>query len=48
MDRGVSMCAIDMVSMLSEVAPQMASLYPSLPSRVIQAICFALAGKGIR
>lgn len=41
------MCAIDMVSLLSEVAPHLLLLYPTLPSRVIQAICYAIAGEQI-
>ena len=39
------MAAIDMMSLLSEVAPQMFKLYPSLPLKVLQAICYAIAGK---
>lgn len=39
------MAAIDMMSLLSEVAPQMFKLYPSMPLKVLQAICYAIAGK---
>jgi len=42
-DRGVSMAAIDMLSLLVEVAPQMQQLYPSMPVRVIEALCYAIA-----
>ncbi len=38
------MSAIDMMSLLSEVGPQMYKLYPSMPLKVLQAICYAIAG----
>ena len=37
------MAAIDMLSLLVEVAPQMQQLYPSMPVRVIEALCYAIA-----
>ena len=40
------MSAIDMMSLLSEVGPHMLRLYPSMPFKVVQAICYAIAGKG--
>ena len=43
-DRGVAMSAIDMMSLLSEVGVEMFRLYPSMPLRVLQAICYAIAG----
>lgn len=39
------MSAIDMMSLLSEVGPHMLRLYPSMPFKVVQAICYAIAGK---
>jgi len=44
-DRGVSVAAIDMMSFLTEVAPQLVKLYPSVPLKVLQAICYAIAGE---
>lgn len=38
------MSAIDMMSLLSEVGPQIFKLYPSMPLKVIQAISYAIAG----
>lgn len=46
-DRGVAMSAIDMMSLLSEVGVEMFRLYPSMPLRVLQAICYAIAGKTV-
>ena len=46
-DRGVAMCAIDMISLLCEVATQMQQLYPSMPTRVVEALCYAIAGREI-
>lgn len=37
------MAAVDMVSLLVEVAPQMTLLYPTMPIRVLEAICYAIA-----
>lgn len=39
------MAAIDMVALLSEVACEMVKLYPSMPLKVLQAICYAIAGE---
>ncbi len=46
-DRAVSMAAVDMLSMLVEVAPCILSLYHSLPARILQALCYAIAGECI-
>lgn len=46
-DRGVAMSAVDMMSLLSEVGSHMLKLYPSMPFKVVQAICYAIAGKGL-
>ena len=32
-----------MLSLLVEVAPQMQQLYPSMPVKVIEALCYAIA-----
>ena len=37
------MAAIDMVVLLTEVAPQVRQLYPAMPVRIIEAICHAIA-----
>ena len=37
------MAAIDMLCLLTEVAPQMRRLYPLMPVRVIDALCYAIA-----
>ena len=37
------MAAIDMLTLLAEVAPQMHRLYPSMPVRVVEALCYAVA-----
>ncbi len=39
------MAAVDMLSMLVEVVPQILSLYPRLPTRITQALCYAIAGE---
>ncbi len=39
------MAAVDMLSMLVEVVPQILALYPGLPTRITQALCYAIAGE---
>ena len=46
-DRSVAMSAIDMTSLLLEVSAPMKQLYPSLPSKVLEALCYAIAGATI-
>ena len=43
-DRTVAMSAIDMTSLLLEVSAPMKQLYPSMPSKVLEALCYAIAG----
>lgn len=43
-DRTVAMSAIDMTSLLLEVSASMKQLYPSMPSKVLEALCYAIAG----
>jgi hypothetical protein len=38
------MSAIDMTSLLLEVSVPMKQLYPSMPSKVLEALCYAIAG----
>lgn len=44
-DRGVAMTAIDMMSLLSEVGADMQKRFPSMPFKIMQAICYAIAGE---
>lgn len=44
-DRGVAMAAVDMMSLLIEVAPHMVRLYSSMPLKILQALCYAIAGE---
>ena len=37
------MTAVDMLTLLAEVAPQMNASLPSMPARVLQSMCFSLA-----
>ena len=37
------MAAIDMLCLLTEVAPQMRQFYRLMPVRVIEALCYAIA-----
>ena len=46
-DRTVAMSAIDMTSLLLEVSAPMKQLYPSMPSKVLEALCYAIAGATI-
>ena len=43
-DRSVAMSAIDMTSLLLEVSVSMKQFYPSMPSKVLEALCYAIAG----
>ncbi len=42
-DKSVSMAAVDMMCLLVEVALPMRQLYPSMPIRVLEALCYAIA-----
>ena len=42
-DRSVSVAAIDMLSLLVEVAPQIMQLYPSMTTKIIEAFCYSIA-----
>ena len=41
-ERSVSMTAIDMLTLLTEVAPQMLSVFPAMPAHILEGLCYSI------